>query len=158
MHVELIARTGAVFLDFQPYVPAIDDTGRVAFEARLAAGGSGVFLGEGAEVATLFRDDGGLVPCSHPDRNELGDGAVYARRADGSSALLGFGPEGSRVLVDSRAGELSGIGPLGPVIDGDGCIAFRAVLPDNRAAICRWQGGTFSIDAVAGQEFTAFHG
>lgn len=159
MRIEPIARAGAEYLDFQPYVPAIDDAGRVVFQATLLGGGSGVFLGEGGASRALFLDDGELAPCSHPDRNDRGEWAVYACRPDGSTALLGLRDGRAGVLADGGGGSLRAIGPLGPVIDAGGRIAFRAETSGGQAAVCTWLGGALAIVATTGAgDFSVFHG
>jgi len=50
-HLTLIATTGERFSDFSPYVASVNDAGTVAFQAALHDGGSGVFTGNGGEVA-----------------------------------------------------------------------------------------------------------
>ena len=152
MRIDTIARSGPDFLDFQPYVPAIDEAGRVGFQARLADGRSALLLGDGQRLEHLFVDPGDLAPCSHPDRNSRGELAVYAARPGGGTALLGLREGRPSVLLDSGEGGLSAIGPLGPVIDESGRIAFRATRADGRAAVCSWQGEGFRIEASAGEE------
>jgi hypothetical protein len=160
VRLELIARNGPDFRDFQPYVPAIDDAGRVAFQARLPDGSSAVFLGDGQCCERLLSETDGLAPCSHPDRNTRGELAIYAVRPDGSTALLGLGAGGAEVLLDSRSGRVSGIGPLGPVIDEQGQIALRTTLADGREAVCTWRGGECRIELSAreGEALAGFQG
>src|SRR6185436_5257868 len=46
-----IAATGPRFADFRPYVASIDATGRVAFQATLPGGESGLYAGDGSGAA-----------------------------------------------------------------------------------------------------------
>jgi hypothetical protein len=49
-----VADTGDRFANFAPYVPSIELRGRVAFQASLRGGGSGVFLAARGSVVTDF--------------------------------------------------------------------------------------------------------
>ena len=153
-----LAWTGTRLADFQPYVPAIDDSGAVVFQAGLAGGASGVFVARGDAVESLFPTMPEHQVSSHPDRNARGDACVYVTRQDGSSAVIGVQQGRPISYADSRHGVFAGIAPLGPVMDADGSVGFRASLADGGEAVCAWVGGEVHVLARTGEQFTAFHG
>jgi hypothetical protein len=116
----VVARTGTEFERFDPYVPAMAEDGRVAFQAMLSSGGSGVFVGspEGGEAACVLRlpaGEGRVV--SHPD-------------VDGPAACCYVEePSGDTALWLVRGGDVRRVagacGPLGPTMAG-GHVAYRA--------------------------------
>ena len=150
--------TGDDFADFRPYVPAVDDTGSVVFQAALTRGGSGVFLCREKTIEVLLPAQSGVDVVSHPDRNARGDSCVYVSRADGSGAIVGMHRGLKIAYVDTRDGFFSAIGPLGPVIDTAGNVGFRAVLADGSAAVCAWCAGEIRVLASTARDFSAFHG
>jgi len=153
-----LAWTGELFADFQPYVPAVDDAGSVVFQAALRGGGSGVFLARDGRIEALLEAEAGESVISHPDCNARGDMCVYLARDDGSSALVAV-KAGQRItLADSRDGVFAAIGPLGPVMDAAGSVAFRATLADGSAAVCAWSHGVLRVLARTGDGFSGFHG
>jgi len=153
-----LAWTGELFADFQPYVPAVDDAGSVVFQAALRGGGSGVFLARDGRIEALLEAEAGESVISHPDCNARGDMCVYLARDDGSSALVAV-KAGQRItLADSRDGVFAAIGPLGPVMDAAGSVAFRATLADGSAAACAWSHGVLRVLARTGDGFSGFLG
>jgi len=153
-----LAWTGELFADFQPYVPAVDDAGSVVFQAALRGGGSGVFLARDGRIEALLEAEAGESVISHPDCNARGDMCVYLARDDGSSALVAV-KAGQRItLADSRDGVFAAIGPLGPVMDAAGSVAFRATLADGSAAVCAWSHGVLRVLARTGDGFSGFLG
>lgn len=153
-----LAWTGELFADFQPYVPAVDDAVSVVFQAVLRGGGSGVFLARDGRIEALLEAEAGESVISHPDCNARGDMCVYVARDDGSSALVAV-KAGQRItLADSRDGVFAAIGPLGPVMDAAGSVAFRATLADGSAAVCAWSHGVLRVLARTGDGFSGFHG
>lgn len=153
-----LAWTGEQFADFQPYVPAIDDAGAVVFQATLRAGGSGVFLARDGRAETLLEAAPTETFISHPDRNGRGEVCVYLAREDGSSALVSWRSGRRSTLADSRHGVFTAIGPLGPVMDAAGDVAFRATLANGSEAVCMFSGGVVQVLARTGADFSAFHG
>ena len=153
-----LAWTGELFADFQPYVPAVDDAGSVVFQAALRGGGSGVFLARDGRIEALLGAEPGESVISHPDCNARGDMCAYLARDDGSSALVAV-KAGQRItLADSRDGVFAAIGPLGPVMDAAGSVAFRATLANGSAAVCAWSRGVLRVLAHTGDGFSGFHG
>jgi len=150
--------TGDDFADFRPYVPAVDDTGAVVFQAALTDGGSGVFLCRENTIEVALPPQSGVAVVSHPDRNAQGDSCVYVKRADGSGAIVGMHRGQTIVYTDTRDGFFNAIGPLGPVIDTAGNVGFRAVLADGSAAVCAWCAGEVRVLASTARDFSAFHG
>ena len=156
-----IATSDARFADFAPYVAAVDDAGRVAFQATLAEGHSGVFVGDGEAIADIAVTPSAACPArvfaSHPDLDRTGTLAVYATLKSGDEAALRLHPDGRVEALGAREG-LPGIGPLGPTMNDRGDVALRATSPAGRACIGVWRGERFEILAEAGDTFRAFEG
>lgn len=118
----VIAEAVGPFVDFAPYVAAIDDRGGVTFQATLADGGTGVWTGDGGSLTTVFTApaDGVRAVRSHPVRTTDGTVYVYADGDDGEALLR---------IVEGRAtriGTFTRVGPLGPTTNAAGQVAFRA--------------------------------
>lgn len=137
--MRIVAQTGDRFASFGPYVPAIDNHGRVAFQAELTGGGTGVFIdGEPA-----YLSDSGLgTVVSHPDLNVAGDLCFYAER------------DGETRAVRLRGGDVwqsePGVGPLGPTMNEAGDVAYRgefkgrpSVLSSSTGLVAREGFGEF---------------
>lgn len=139
--MRIVAETGDRFSSFGPYVPAIDDLGRIAFQACLVGGGSGVFVdGEAAYLSE--RGQGEVV--SHPDLNVRGDLCFYADR-DGQTRAV-------RVRGDEVWQSSPGVGPLGPTMNDSGDVAYRGTH-EGVAGVFSSRDGL-----IAGPTFTEFHG
>lgn len=115
--VVTIARTGAGFAGFGPYVPSISEQGEVAFFAELAGGGTGVFCGNGGDLRTLFEAGSAARVSSHPDL--CANGAVCFYAEDGGDVGMYVAHAGSTRRIATRAG------PLGPSASGN-ALAWRA--------------------------------
>lgn len=122
----IIAETGGQFADFAPCVPSLNDTGTVAFQAALTAGGTGVFTGAGGPITARARgsDDVGDI-ASHPDIATDGAICFYTERADGYHGVFLARTDRLVALADTRA-DFATIGPLGPTMNNAGAVAFRA--------------------------------
>jgi hypothetical protein len=157
-----IATNSGRFADFAPYVPSISDAGVVAFQAALADGHSGVFTGDGQSIVDVAVTASAACPArefaSHPDINRAGTLAVYAALKAGGEAVLLVQPDGRITPVVDGADGFCGIGPLGPTMNEDGDVAFRATLPDGRASVGLWRGGRLHAVADAGERFASFEG
>lgn len=139
--MRIAAETGERFSSFGPYVPAIDDFGRIAFQACFVGGGSGVFVdGEAAYLSE--RGLGEVV--SHPDLNVRNDLCFYAER-DGETRAV-------RVRGDEAWESPPGVGPLGPTMNESGDVAYRG-MADAVAGVFSSRDGL-----IAGPTFTEFHG
>lgn len=156
-----IAANDDRFTDFAPYVASIDDAGRVAFQATLPDGHTGVFIGDGDTVDDVAVTSDAACPvtrfASHPDIDRAGDLSVYGVLANGEQAALRITPDGRVTSAGARDG-LSGIGPLGPTANRPGDIALRATTRDGRACIAAWRGLRCERIAEAGERFQAFDG
>jgi len=156
-----IATTDGRLLDFAPYVAAVDDEGRVAFQATLADGHTGVFAGDGGRVADIAVSTSATCPArvfaSHPDLDGSGRLSVYATLKDGAEAVLRLHPDGRIETLGAPDG-LPGIGPLGPTMNERGEVALRATSPAGRACVGVWRGEHFRALAEAGDTFHGFEG
>ncbi len=134
-------------------MPAINDHGMVAFQARLRGGVDAVCVGGIGTVHAVF--DTGADPnasiCSHPDIDASGSIVCYAEVATGKRAVV--------VVADGRAGTLAlDAGPLGPTINAHGSVAFRTERAGASAEIHVAQGDAVTRIASTGDRFSAFHG
>jgi hypothetical protein len=154
-----VACTDARFADFAPYVPAIDDAGRVGFQAALRAGGSGVFVAAEGRIEQLAAAPQADLAAfiSHPDFNSAGEGCVYAQRRDGRTALCRLRAGQAEGVAEGSDGPLRGVGPLGPTIDEDGVVGFRATTTAG-SAVGKCEGGQVQVVAEAGGRFVDFRG
>ena len=152
-HLSVIAETGDRFADFAPYVAAIDDGGVVVFSAALTTGGSGVFRGDGTRVATVADSTPGTFQqvSSHPDIDGTGSVCFYAEDAVGGAALH-WSRDGEIVRLSEVAG------PLGPTMNSEGTIGFRAPLPVGGDGIFTWSAGVVMTVADTNSRFSSFHG
>lgn len=155
----IIARSGARFASFGPYVAAIDDGGRVRFQASLEGGHSGVFAGDGDGVDTLASSEGGAFASaiSHPDASSDGAVTFFARCAPDLSAAMLVDQQGFRPLSDSGSG-VSQAGPLGPTMNRRGTVAFRGLDTSGRSSVFAGSVGSVFRVAAVGDDFAQFHG
>ena len=146
-----IAESGQRFRDFRPYVAAINDDGLVAFQATLARGETGIFVGRGGPVTTLCESGGNLRSIdSHPDIDASGRCCSYGTDRSGRRGVF--------MLTDGRPELLADdAGPLGPTINSRGDIAFRSAVPGGVAGIRIARDNTISTIADT-RHFAAFHG
>jgi hypothetical protein len=150
-----IARTGGRFASFAPYVASINDHGVVAFQAGLAEGGTGVFVGSGDEVT---RCGGDVAVFSHPAIDVDGAVSFYGRQQRGPDEVLLF--DGALRSVAEASGGMRAIGPLGPTMSRHGgYVGFRAELRDGAAGLF-WSGvDTIKhLVAATGDGFASFEG
>lgn len=141
---EIIAETGDRFRNFAPYVPAIDDEGRVAFTAETADNRRCVFIDERGKITSYEQI---TTACSHPDINGSGDVCVYVEKP--KTALWS-----NRSIADEAFDE---VGPLGPTINRGGNIAFRATR-NGAPGIFALMGETIVEIALGRGEYQCFHG
>lgn len=160
------ADPGSPFSSFQNSV-SLTDTGLVAFNAGLVAGGSGVFLTDGSTVTTIATTSMSEVssidyfpPCAN-DR-----GQVVFRAVDGAGLMaifVGDGTDLSRVatehdlvptdLGEGRIDQHDGSVVFGgaPDINNEGDVAFVASLTPADNNQIEWGSGVFI--AFAGRIF-----
>lgn len=151
--LSVVAETGDRFADFAPYVAAIDDEGSVVFSATLTEGGSGVFRSDGEHVTAVaeFGSPATRDVCSHPDADNAGSACFYAEDSAGKTALLSA-RDGEIVELTDAAG------PLGPTMNAEGTIAFRAPLPAGGEGVFTIGAGVVTTVADTTGAFAAFHG
>ena len=150
----VIAESGERFVDFAPYVAAVDERGVVTFQAGLRAGGSGVFCGDGGPLVSIIDPTGGDIRevCSHPDRS-----------SDAATCFYGDHSAGFRGVFLVRDGQLhtiarGDIGPLGPTMNERGDVAYRATRADGVAGIHVGRVGATMTIAETGDRFHHFEG
>lgn len=148
----VIAATGDRFSDFAPYVASINDAGVVAFQATLAAGGSGAYQGDGGPITTIIESGAGPLQAvvSHPDLNNDGEACFYAQVKPGRGAVI--------LTRRGEAVELShSNGFLGPTMNESGAVAFR-IDEEGRIGVFVAREGRVIQIAGAADRFAAFRG
>ncbi|MFO0668535.1 MAG: hypothetical protein U0235_02760 [Polyangiaceae bacterium] len=153
--LEALAETGSEssFTTFGPFVPAVDDGGRVLFTAQTGSGRA-VFVQGGDEVTPVIETGDHVTELvSHPVA--AGDVyAVYAACGDHTALVIARGAGAPAELV------AEGAGPLGPTVNAHGDVAFRATDSQSVPSVFkRTAGGDLTLVARAdGAPFRAFHG
>lgn len=150
--LDLIAETGDRFEDFSPYVPSLNDDGLVAFAAKLAGAGTGVFTGDGSSVKQIGCS-GEII--SHPDINLAGDTCFYEELPDGRQCVLVSGETSTKVKTEEG---FANIGPLGPTMNESGKVAFRADTVAGHNGVFTVVYGSVERIADTGSRFKAFYG
>lgn len=151
--LSVMAEAGDRFSDFEPYVASINDDGVVCFQARLGAGGSGVYTASGGDIGAVVETGDSIIRevVSHPDID-----------ADGSVCFYAVTTAGGRGVFVARPGELATIrdshGPLGPTMAGRGAVAFRAAATPGASGIFRYVEGVATLLADDVGAFVAFQG
>ena len=153
----VVASTGSRFVDLAPYVPSVNDSGLVAFQAALAGGGSGVFAGDGAEVETIAEPPAVAEVVSHPDVNNAGEVSFYSVLGDGAQAVVLHRANGAEVVADTRA-SFREIGPLGPTMNELGAVAFRATHERGGPGVYVADAAGIRTVASACDGWAEFHG
>jgi hypothetical protein len=154
----LIATTGEEFTSFSPYVASVTNDGRVAFQAALHDGGTGVFVGSGTELVVASDQPSGCKVTSHPDVNDAGWVSYYGELEGGSAGLLLQRENHLDVLVGAEHG-FSSIGPAGPTMNEAGAVAFRAGRRDGTSGVyLRNPNGDLTVIAETGKRWVRFHG
>lgn len=146
---------------FAPYVPAVDDSGRVAFQSTLANGHSALLVHDGAGLTTWASTEDPSLPvasfCSHPDLHPGGQVCAYATLRDGSQALACMTGPGQLNLL-GRPPQLAGIGPLGPTMNRHDQVAVRGLLATGRSCVALIQGLVCQVLAQEDAGLKAFEG
>lgn len=148
-----VADTSDRFTDFTPYAVSLNDGGVVAFQATVRGGGSGVYTGSGGPISTVIDSATGLLSnvCSHPDINQGGSACVYASFKSGGRGVV-LVRDGQIITVAENAG------PLGPTMNDDGTVAFRADTGSEQSGVFTGSGGRVSAIAETGDVLSVFHG
>ena len=153
----VIATTGERFSDFAPYVASVNDAGRVAFQAALRGGGTGVFAGSGGAVTEAAGPALLRGVTSHPDLNGAGAMSFYGDIADGGEGVFLLRDGRLRTIADTRS-RFASIGPLGPTMNEVGTVAFRAEPKVGVSGIFAGEGGTVATVADTEGPWSRFHG
>lgn len=154
-----IADTRDLLGDFAPYVASINDAGHVAFQAALKAHGTGVFMSRGDSYSRVGApvNGGSHAYRSHPDINERGSLSVYVHFDSGEQALLLIG--GGRATALAQTGfRFTKIGPLGPTMNDDDAVAFRADTRSGTSGVFVASAGSIRCIAETGERFSGFEG
>ncbi len=148
-----IAETGDRFVDFMPYVASVNDRGVVAFQATLSGGGSGVYRGTGGPIAAAIEHGADAVVdiISHPDIDASGSACCYANLTRGGRSVI--------LVRDGRISVLAeDCGPLGPAMNDQGTVAYRANPGSGASGVFTWSEGSIACIASTSGRFSAFHG
>jgi hypothetical protein len=138
----------------------VTSAGLVAFQAALRGGGTGVFVGDGANVEELPGRPAVSGVTSHPDVNDAGSATYYAELESGASGLVLVLRRGRSVEIVADAGHgFSAIGPAGPTINEAGAVAFRAERPGGTTGVYLYEPtGEVRTLAESGDAWAGFHG
>lgn len=158
-HLQTLAETGTDWADFGPYVPCLSETGAVAFQATLSAGGSGLYLAHANEITCLY--ESALGPFSHfyshPDFNENQTLCFYATRPHQVSGV--YLSRGKQLTPLAETGDrFDMIGPLGPTLNAKDTVAFRAVQAGQAGIFKAATANSLTEIAKTGSFFKAFQG
>jgi len=154
----MIAHTRDRFRDFGPYVASIDRRGRVAFQATLRDGQTGVFIGTGTGVCKEVVQPNREISdryYSHPDINARGHVSAYTEQRSGPQRVVRIGGGRAWTIADTT-GAFERIGPLGPTMNEAGTVAFRAHTPAGPGIFVGDGGPTVTI--ADAESFREFHG
>ncbi len=148
-----IADTSDLFAEFVPYVVSVNNHGVVAFQATLRGGGSGVYTGSGGPISTVIDSATGPLSnvYSHPDINQGESACFYASFKSGGRGVV-LVRDGQVITLAEKAG------PLGPTMNDDGAVAFRAPSGSDESGIFIGGGGRVTAIAETGDVLSAFHG
>ncbi|HEY9840731.1 MAG: choice-of-anchor tandem repeat NxxGxxAF-containing protein [Candidatus Sericytochromatia bacterium] len=149
------------FNDFSPYAAAINADGRVAFQAGLKNGLSGIFAGTGEAIVSLADCNTGPISDFYSHPALAGECCCfYAGLRSGGQGLFLL-RQGQMIRLAetlSADGPFARIGPLGPTINPSGTVAFRADTVQGTSGIyTAAEGRQFTI-AETGPRFSGFQG
>jgi len=153
----VVATTGDRFAGFGPYVASVNRAGTVAFQATLRGGGTGIFFGEGGEIAEAVLSAPVAAVTSHPDLNDAGEMSFYADLAGGGQGVFLLRDGHLVTIADTRDGFAS-IGPTGPTMNEAGVVAFRADRSTAVSGVFIWDGAAVSTIADTAGPWSGFHG
>jgi hypothetical protein len=154
----VIATTSERFAGFAPCVPSVNEAGLVAFQAALVEGGSGVFTGDGTAVEPVVAPPLVVEATSHPDLNDRGEQSVYATLPDRHQGVLVCRDGDVRTAVSTSDGLFTTIGPLGPTMNADGAVAFRADHVELGPGVFVACAGAVTTVATSADGWAEFHG
>ena len=119
-----IAQTGATYNGFGS-IPAINQSGTVAFEAGTTGGGAGVFAGNGTSTTTIFSSS--LLQPGNPTFNNAGTAAFTLQNGSNFSIVTGNGSGPLTTIATTTGGVFSNF-QSNPAINNNGQVAFLADL------------------------------
>ncbi len=130
------------------FIPSINNNGVVAFQAGLAAGGQGIFTGDGTTTKTIITTSTNVL--GNPDINNAGKVAYWERIGTfpGPFTFGVFTGDGTTTATIAQTGGGSqffsfGSGSAGPKINDNGTVAFTAVSL-GKQGIFTASGGSFT--------------
>ncbi len=112
------------------FIPSINNSGVVAFQAGLAAGGQGIFTGDGTTTKTITTSTTNVF--GNPDINSAGTVAYWERMGTfpGPFTFGVFRSDGTTTTTIAQTGSgffSFGSGSAAPKINDDGTVAFTGV-------------------------------
>lgn len=151
----LIAETGDRYADFGPYVAAINNSGLVAFRAQRHGGASGLYTGDGGELNALTLPYEAFI--GHPDLDDAGAVSFIAQPQSGVPHLSVLRTSGLSRLT-GISGDFAALGPLGPMMNQSGHVAFCACSHLGEQGVYAAGQGQVKRIAVTGAALRAIHG
>ena len=151
---QTIADNKTKFMTFGPYVPAISDNGRVAFQTTIQSGKQGIYvwIPKSQTCYQLSQEEIQGQAISHPDLTE--DKVCFYAKQKRHSYLCQI-PQGT---PKKSINETWSIGPLGPTINALGHIAFRAYNSFGNPLIAMTQHDDIKVIAQVDEFFHGFQG
>ncbi|GET41403.1 hypothetical protein MiSe_62150 [Microseira wollei NIES-4236] len=148
-----IADNSGILSGFPTAEPAINDSGTVAFDASLKAGGYGIFIGNGGAL-TPIADTSGIF--SSFQNSDLGTRGVVDINNSGTVAFHANLDAGGKGIFTSKDGKLTSIVDtsskfnilLNPTINNNGTVVFTGVFDGrNNSGVFTGSGGTVNTIA-----------
>lgn len=123
-----IADTSATYSSFAGSPVGINQSGLVVFRAQLAAGGEGIFVGNGGAVTTIATSGSPYRTfVNAPSINDAGEVAFTAQTVDGGTGVF----VGSGGPVQTAYAEATHYASSNPAISAGGLIAVRVSRQNN---------------------------
>jgi hypothetical protein len=148
-----IADNSGILSRFPTAEPAINDSGVVAFDASLKAGGEGIFIGNGGALTPIVDTSGifssfvnsDLGTRSVVDINNSGTVAFHANLDAGGKGIF-TSKDGNLTTIVDTSGKFSGL--RNQTINNNGTVVFTGIIDGgNNSGVFTGSGGTLNTIA-----------
>ena len=155
-----IADTKDAFSGFGATSARINNRGTVVFRADLAAGGRGLFTGDGTTLTTIATSGEEFADFdTEPDLNDQGRVFFWSRLAAGGERLvIGDGTTLNTIADTGPNSPFNGFSTIGGVaINNQGTVVFAAKAKDGGERLLTSDGKKFTeLTTTVGTRFTGF--